>query len=158
MRRLERFSAYACIAALLALVQAPAGRATEKPPAVTFLAAADVEAAFAKGMPLVERDGYKVHASRRESDGQAEVHTKDTDILYVLEGTSTVVTGGEVVDPRTTAPEEIRGASIRGGASRKLAKGDVLIVPNGTPHWFREVTAPFLYYVVKVRAAEGDRS
>jgi glc operon protein GlcG len=32
-----------------------------------------------------------------------------------------------------------------------LSKGDVLIVPNGTPHWFQDVSAPFTYYVVKVR-------
>jgi len=123
---------------------------------VTFLPAVEVTSAFAKGRPLVERDGYKVHASRRDGTGKAEVHTKDTDILYVLEGASTVVTGGEVVDPQTIAPEEIRGASIRGGDSRRLAKGDVLIVPNGVPHWFRDVSGPFLYYVVKVREAEGE--
>ena len=80
----------------------------------------------------------------------AEVHELDTDIIYVLDGTASLVTGGEVVDGKTTAPSEIRGASIRGGESRTLAKGDVLVVPNGTPHWFREVRGPFLYYVVKV--------
>lgn len=35
-----------------------------------------------------------------------------------------------------------------------ITKGDVVVIPNGTPHWFKEVKAPFLYYVVKVRQAE----
>ena len=81
----------------------------------------------------------------------AEVHLQDTDIIYVQDGSATVVTGGTVVDGNDTAPGEIRGARIADGARRTLVKGDVLIVPNGTPHWFEEVRAPFTYYVVKVR-------
>ena len=117
---------------------------------VTFLENRKVADAFVKGMPLVEVQNYKVHASHRDSSGMAEVHEKDTDIIYVLEGTATFITGGSVVDGKTTAPQEIRGASIQGGETRKLAKGDVIIVPNGTPHWFKDVTSPFNYYVVKV--------
>ena len=92
-----------------------------------------------------------VHASRREEPGMAEIHTKDADIIYVLDGTATFVTGGTAVDPATTAPDEIRGKRIEGGETRQLAKGDVLIVPAGIPHWFKEVSNPFLYYVVKAR-------
>jgi glc operon protein GlcG len=47
------------------------------------------------------------------------------------------------------APHEIRGRAIEGGTVQRLAKGDVVIVPSGVPHWFREVQAPFVYYVVK---------
>ena len=47
--------------------------------------------------------------------------------------------------------DEIRGSAIREGATRQLAKGDVVVVPNGTPHWFKTVDEPVLYYVVKVR-------
>jgi quercetin dioxygenase-like cupin family protein len=94
---------------------------------------------------------YMVHASRREKPGQAEIHAKDADIIYVLQGSATVVTGGEAVDAQTTGPDELRGSSIREGQTRKIAKGDVVIVPRGVPHQFLEVTNPFLYYVVKVR-------
>ncbi len=118
--------------------------------AVTYLGNDKVANAFVKGMPLVEVENYKVHASHRDSAGLAEVHDKDTDIIYVLEGTATFITGGAVVDGKATAQDEVRGASIEGGDTRKLAKGDVIIVPNGTPHWFKEVTNPFNYYVVKV--------
>lgn len=121
--------------------------------AVTHLTADEVAAAFAKGRPLVEVENYKVHASRRDAAGQAEVHEQDTDIVHVLTGTATLVTGGTLVGAKTTAPEEIRGSAIEGGETRKLSVGDVVIVPNGVPHWFKEVPGPFTYYVVKVRAA-----
>ena len=125
-------------------------RAAGAPSAVTAIDAAAVLAAFEKGLPLLETAAYKIHASRREAAGVGEVHVKDTDILYVLEGSATLVTGGTLVDPKEVAPDEIRGSGIAGGETREIAKGDVVIVPNGTPHWFQAVRPPVLYYVVKV--------
>ena len=125
------------------------------PPAqVTYFEKSKVDAAFAKGAILLDgSDGrnYMVHASRREKAGQAEIHTKDTDVIYVLDGTATFVTGGEAVDSKEIAANELRGSSIRNGQTRQIARGDVIVVPNGIPHQFLEVTDPFLYYVVKVR-------
>ena len=117
---------------------------------VEYLKGDKVTDAFKKGSPLIENGQYKIHASHRDGAGMAEVHTRDTDIIYVLEGTATVVTGGAVVDGKTIATDEIRGVSIDKGETRKLGKGDVMVVPNGTPHWFKEVSSPFNYYVVKV--------
>ncbi len=121
---------------------------------VSYFPSADVTAAFAKGAVLLGEDAgrnYMVHASRRETPGMAEIHTLDTDIIYVLDGTATFVTGGTAVETKTVAPNEIRGRSIQNGETRRLVKGDVIIVPANTPHWFVETTKPFLYYVVKVR-------
>jgi uncharacterized protein GlcG (DUF336 family)/quercetin dioxygenase-like cupin family protein len=126
----------------------------DPPPALSYWEKKKVDEAFSKGAVLFDgSDGrnYMVHASRREKPGQAEIHTKDADIIYVLQGSATVVTGGEAVDAKTTAPDELRGSSIRDGQTRQIAQGDVVIVPRGTPHQFVEVTNPFLYYVVKVR-------
>jgi len=123
-------------------------------PAVSYWEKGKVEDAFSKGAVLFDgSDGrnYMVHASRREKPGQAEIHTKDADVIYVLQGNATFITGGQAVDGKTIAPDEIRGISINGGETRKIAKGDVIIVPRGVPHQFLEVTNPFLYYVVKVR-------
>lgn len=130
---------------------------TAPAPEVRHVPAADVVSAFAQGQPLLENIDYKIHASRREGPGQAEVHTRDTDVIYVLEGSATIVTGGTVVEPKDVAPDEIRGTAIAGGEARALRKGDVMVVPHHTPHWFRFVEAPLLYYVVKVTAPEGDR-
>jgi quercetin dioxygenase-like cupin family protein len=123
-------------------------------PAVSYWEKGKVDQAFSKGAVLFDgSDGrnYMVHASRREKPGQAEIHSKDADIIYVLQGSATVITGGEAVDAKTIAPDELRGASIREGQTRQIAQGDVVIVPRGVPHQFVEVTNPFLYYVVKVR-------
>ena len=130
----------------------PFGVAQAQDGKVTYLKAPEVRAAFAKGSPLVEVEDYKIHASRRESQpGLAEVHTRDTDIIYVLQGSATLVTGGTAVAAKSTGPEELRGTAIDGGNAREIEAGDVVVVPNGTPHWFRQVSGPLLYYVVKVR-------
>ena len=127
---------------------------TDRAPAVSYWEKSKVDEAFSKGAVLFDgSDGrnYMVHASRREKPGQAEIHTKDADVIYVQQGSATFITGGEAVDAKTTAPDELRGSGIRDGQTRQIAKGDVVIVPHGVPHQFLEVTDPFLYYVVKVR-------
>jgi glc operon protein GlcG len=116
---------------------------------VTYFDSARVAAAFAKGMPLLEVGGYAIHASRRDGPGMAEVHDWETDVLYVLEGSATVITGGTVVDPQVVEPGQTRGPVIRGGERRRIAKGDVMVIPAGVPHWFQDVQGPLTYFVVK---------
>jgi len=137
----------------LAIAAANALQSSPASAPVKFFAAGEVEAAFQKGSVLVDGEGrnYMIHASRREKAGLAEVHTQDADLIYVLGGEATFVTGGKIVAPKNTATDEIRGASIEGGETRIITKGDVLVVPAGVPHWFKEVKGPVLYYVVKVR-------
>ena len=125
-----------------------------KSAAVSFYDSKSVADAFDRGSVLFDGAGgenYMVHASRREKAGQSEVHTLDTDVIYVLDGTTTFVTGGKSVDPKMVAANEFRGTMIDGGETRQLKKGDVIIVPRGTPHWFKQVDGVFKYYVVKVR-------
>ena len=116
---------------------------------VTQIDSAKVAAAFAKGVPLLEVEGYKIHASRRDGPGIAEVHDWETDVVYVLDGSATVVTGGTVVDPKVTESGQVRGPVIQGGESRRVGKGDVLVIPAGVPHWFKDVEGPLTYFVVK---------
>lgn len=120
---------------------------------VLFFGKDQVSTSFSKGAVLLDgtNRNYMVHTSRRDKPGLAEVHTLDTDIIYVLQGTATFVTGGTPVEAKETAPNEIRGSRIEGGETRQLTKGDVIIVPNNTPHWFKEVSGTFLYYTIKVR-------
>src|SRR5687767_14804433 len=105
---------------------------------VTLLSHDEVADAFAKGKPLIEVGDYKIHASRRDSAGVAEIHTRDTDIVYVLKGSATLVTGGTPVSIKSTGPEELRGSSIDGGNTSRLVAGDIMVIPNGVPHWFKE--------------------
>jgi glc operon protein GlcG len=136
----------------LAIAGANAAKDFAKSGNVTFFEREKVKDAFAKGAVLFDgSDKYMVHTSRREKAGMAEVHLKDADIIYVQEGAATFVTGGTVVDPKNIASDEVRGVQINGGETRQISKGDVIIVPAGTPHWFKEVPAPMTYYVVKAR-------
>jgi glc operon protein GlcG len=140
----------AAVAVMLALALVAVSLASPDRPTTQYFEAGKVSAAFAKGSPLLENGQYKIHASRREQPGMAEVHVRDTDIIHVLEGKALFVVGGTVVDGKTTAQDEVRGSRIELGTEYKLSKGDVFVVPNGTPHWFKEVDGPLLYYVVKV--------
>ncbi len=120
---------------------------------VLFFDATQVNTSFSAGAVLLDGSdrNYMVHTSRRDKPGMAEIHALDTDIIYVLEGKATIVTGGTAVDAKEIASGEIRGSRIEGGDTRQLSKGQVIIVPNNTPHWFREVNGEFLYYTIKVR-------
>jgi glc operon protein GlcG len=131
------------------------GVATGAPPAITHIERGAVAAAFAKGMPLLEVEGYKIHASRRDGPGMAEVHDWETDVVYVLEGSAIIVTGGAVVEGKVTEPGQVRGAAIRGGEPRRIGTGDVVVIPAGVPHWFKEVSGPLTYFVVKPISMSG---
>jgi glc operon protein GlcG len=136
-----------------ALVEAKANEMTTNGTPVLFFDANQVNTSFSTGAALLDGTDrhYMVHTSRRDKPGLAEVHALDTDIIYVLEGTATVVTGGTAVDAKAIGPNEIRGSRIEGGTTRQLSKGEVIIVPNNTPHWFKNVNGEFLYYTIKVR-------
>jgi mannose-6-phosphate isomerase-like protein (cupin superfamily) len=83
---------------------------------------------------LSNSGNHKLLMQQRRSDGRAEVHETQNDILVVQSGEGTIVLGGTVVDPATIRPHEIRGTSIRGGEEIKLHAGDVVHIPAGTPH------------------------
>ena len=142
--------ALAMLVARSRAAEAPAAMAS---PGVHYFRAENVTKSFAEGAVLFADPSvnYMIHTSRRTSAGMAEVHTQDTDLIHVLEGSATFVTGGTVVEPRNIAADEIRGSSIDGGETRVIAPGDVIIVPAGVPHWFKAVRGPVLYYTVKVR-------
>lgn len=116
---------------------------------VQFVPRQTVDEAFLKDANIASGSGYRVNASRRDGPGQVEVHLSDSDIFYVTEGTATLVTGGEVLEPRQISGAEIRGTALRNGEERRIARGDVITIPPGVPHWFKSVDAPFTYYVVK---------
>jgi glc operon protein GlcG len=125
---------------------------TQTAQTATLIDSKKVAAAFAKGMPLLETAGYKVHASRRVEPGQAEIHTLDTDVIYVVDGSATLVTGGKAIDTKEIGPNEIRGTKIEGGQEHQITKGEVIIIPNGVPHQFTAVSGELHYFVCKPTA------
>ena len=111
-----------------------------------------VEAKFQGGGLLLDQAGYKIDAGRREGPGEVEFHEHVVDVMHVVSGRATVITGGLMVDAREVAPGELRAATVEGGKPHELSEGDVLAIPNGVPHQFTAVSGPFLYFVVKVAA------
>lgn len=138
------------VPSLIASLACSALAADPAPSNVTHLDHEKVDATWAKGAKLLETDEFKVMTSHREGPGIVEIHEHDTDIFHVLEGTADFVTGGTVVDLKAGANGESHGKEITGGETHHLAKGDVIVIPRGVPHWFKEVKGPFLYFVVKV--------
>jgi uncharacterized protein GlcG (DUF336 family)/mannose-6-phosphate isomerase-like protein (cupin superfamily) len=153
--------AQAGAAAFASMTSASAGTLTRSQPVESGpagfvrIAREQVDSAFAVGMPLLENPNFKIHASRRTEPGMAEVHATETDIVYVVAGSATLVTGGTVVEPMATVSGETRGRTIEGGAETEVTTGDVFVVPAGVPHWFRQVEGPFQYFVVKPIAPGG---
>ena len=104
-----------------------------------------------KGGTLSTGADYRVSINTRTGPGQCEVHEKETDTFYVLSGRATFVTGGKGIDLKPSRPGQLLGAGIEGGETHHLVKGDVIVIPAGVPHWFKEVPeSPFVYHLVKI--------
>ena len=79
---------------------------------------------------------YSASLWRRAKSGEAELHKTKVDLIVVEDGAATLVTGGAIPDAHTTTANEVRGSSIRGGASRKIGAGDIIRIAPNTPHQF----------------------
>lgn len=99
----------------------------------------------------VRKSAHSVLVVRRTGPGRAEVHTALTDVWYVIDGGGTLVTGGTLVNPKKTGPGEFRGSGVAGGIARRIAKGDIIDIPAGAPHWVSRIEGKELVYLtVKV--------
>ena len=134
--------------ALIALTAAWIG--AQAPSTVTYKDHDAVAAAIANGGQLASGPDFAISVAKRTGPGQVEVHDKETDTFYVLDGEATFVTGGTMIGGRVSRPNQQLGTDIQGGQTHHLTKGDVIAIPAGTPHWFKEVTKPITYYMVKV--------
>lgn len=142
---MKRFLTAAALFTMGALVGAQNGNT-----GVTHIDPDKVAAALAKGGVLVTAPDLIVQGGHREAAGQVEVHDKQTDVIYVIDGEATFVTGGTMVDGKAPSPGQWLGSNISGGQTQHIGKGDVLVVPAGVPHWFKEVPKSISYFVVKV--------
>ena len=134
--------------------------AADETSGVSFVEHQKVAVALSKAGPLVGLEGtgtYNVHISRRVKPGPAEAHVKDTDFFYILQGSATVIAGGTMVGGKETKPGLIVGSDIQGGQTYHLSKGDVMVIPAGIPHWFKEVPTTIDYYVVQA-AVESSKA
>ena len=134
------------IAGAMVMAVALGGSSSAQQAKATYVEAGKV----APGATLATSPGYTVQMLRRTEPGQVEVHTRETDIFYIVDGEATFVTGGTMVGAKETQPDQLRGASIEGGETYHLKKGDSMVVPSGVPHWFQAIAQPVSYFTVKV--------
>jgi mannose-6-phosphate isomerase-like protein (cupin superfamily) len=135
-------------ASLAALLPAQQPAATDLK---TFSSSADVQALIAKakaehkeGQAIVMEKilsfaPYAATLEYRATGGNAAVHAKDAEMMYVIEGSGTLVTGGKM-----------NGAKIDEGEAHKVSKGDFLVVPQGTPHQFTETDGNLVLMTIKM--------
>lgn len=116
---------------------------------VTYIPGDKAAPVFERGGDLARGAGYVVSVARRTTGGEVEVHDRETDTFHVLEGSATFVAGGTVIGQHTIGPGQHRGTVIQGGDTYQLRPGDVIIIPEGMPHWFKDVAGTIRYYVVK---------
>jgi mannose-6-phosphate isomerase-like protein (cupin superfamily) len=122
--------------------------------AVKYYSKTDLAASFAKGGTIADGGNYKVMTAHRTDAGPVEVHRNFTDVFYIVQGSTTLVTGGKVIDENDKNPDEPRGTAIEGGDTRKMSAGDAVVIPAGVPHWMKDVEGTLLYFVVKVEKAK----
>ena len=130
--------------------QAPAPQAAASK---LFASAADLTAMIANAkntrkpdqaimvQPILQLAPYNANLEYRAAgvNANASVHERDAEMFFVVEGSGTVITGGKLKDERRTNPENLTGSGIEGGTRRRVAKGDFIMVPESTPHWFGEI-------------------
>ena|SRR5882724_450940 len=134
-----------------AIAQQPAA---QTPPAPKlFAGAGDVTGMIAKAkaerkpdqanfsQPIVRLAPYNANLEYRVAglNAPASVHEREAEMFYVVEGAGTLVTGGTLREEKRTNAENLSGSAIDGGTRRKVVKGDWVMVPEKTAHWFTEL-------------------
>jgi mannose-6-phosphate isomerase-like protein (cupin superfamily) len=150
MRILITRSAWLTAAALLIAATVSLGGGV--PAAVHYIGHDKVTQVMSKGGPIVSDPGLVVLAQRREA-GVAEYHERTNHVFIMVEGEATLVVGGTMVEPKQTAPYQMRAPSTEGGTTYHMTKGDVITIPAKTPHWFKEIsTKTVAYYAVNIES------
>jgi len=88
---------------------------------------------------ILQLPPYNANLEYRAAVGPASIHEKEAEFFYVIDGSATMVTGGKLQNEKRTNAENLTGSGIEGGMSRKVAKGDFIVVPENTPHWFSSI-------------------
>jgi len=141
-----------------ALAQQPAAQATK-----TYTSAADIAALIAKAKserkdnaPIVTENilrlaPYNASLEYRGAVGAAAIHEKEAEFFYVIDGSATMVTGGKLVEEKRTNAENLTGTGIEGGTPRSVAKGDFIVVPENTAHWFSAINGTLVLMSLHVK-------
>lgn len=104
------------------------------------------------GQSLLKSTSHEVELEYRAKPGTASVHEAEAELIYIVDGAATLVTGGKLVNENRSDASNRRGTGIENGVTRKVAKGDFVLVPQGTPHWFSGVDGGVAFMTVRLPA------
>jgi mannose-6-phosphate isomerase-like protein (cupin superfamily) len=97
--------------------------------------------------PIDNQDHFRVNVVHRDKPGNAMAHAmgpaKGTEVHYIIEGSATVVTGGTIQRPS----EKGATPTIEGGVTKRVSTGGVVVIPAGTPHWYKDVDGGGVTYL-----------
>ena len=99
--------------------------------------------------PVKNAANYRINVVRRTTAQGAIAHPDGTEVHHIVDGSGTLVTGGTIVRPTAAGGRGSAGATIDGGVSRHVAKGDVILIPAGTPHWYKDLDGTITYLEVR---------
>jgi mannose-6-phosphate isomerase-like protein (cupin superfamily) len=99
--------------------------------------------------PVKNDDHYRINIVRRTTAQGAIAHPDGTEVHHIVDGGGTLVTGGTIVRSTSAPARGSAGATIAGGISRHVAKGDVILIPAGTPHWYKDLDGTITYLEVR---------
>ena len=109
-----------------------------------------------KTSELIDSAGMQLRVAvqheKNRSGAAAELHDASDDVYYVLEGTATLILGGKLEDPKETDPGEWRSPRIVDGKTFEIKKGDLIVVPRGTPHQRSTANKDFTMILIKIYA------
>lgn len=99
--------------------------------------------------PVKNADHYRINIVRRTTAQGAIAHPDGTEVHHIVDGSGTLVTGGTIVRSTAAGGRGSAAATIDGGVSRHVAKGDVILIPAGTPHWYKDLDGTVTYLEVR---------
>jgi mannose-6-phosphate isomerase-like protein (cupin superfamily) len=122
------------------------------PAAVHYIPHDQAAAVMAKGGPIISDPGLVVLANRRGAGG-VEYHEHTNHIFIIVDGEGTFIAGGTMVGAKRTNSDQMTAASIEGGETFHLSKGDVITIPAKTPHWWKEISTKTVgYYAINIES------
>ncbi len=134
---------FAVIALLVGQASAPAVYMSNAELVAALNAAGEKTPAMATA-PVRNTDRYRINLVRRTTPQGAIMHNPGSEVHHIVDGAATLVTGGTLVRPAGGG-----SATIEGGESRRVQKGDVILIPAGTPHWYKDVEGSITYLEVR---------
>lgn len=130
-------------------------------PLITYFSHDKVDATFAQALAsngskdLFARKDNKgqtnvIHANSRGKSDEGEIHSHEgwTGVVVIMSGAATFITPGTAA-PKTSAADKFGGQLIGGGETHRVGKGDVVIIPPGAPHMYKNIEEPFRYLVIQ---------